>query len=800
VYNATRIERSDDINPDLTSIGSWPVLFLSDPTSTANFKIRNLQQIQFASRVTAVLLAFFLPFGVWAVLNLPIGSAGVHEWLPEGRPERERYERFIQEFGNDQVVLMSWDGCRIDDPRLAIFQDRLKSHPSFGKFIATLESSDQLMAQLTAPPLKLSRERAMARLRGVMIGPDETAAVLARISPQGVAHQGDTIAMIHSAADATEGLNRTSLRLAGTVYEAFAVDEAAEASLKRLVVPSSILGMLAAWFCLRQFRRAVAVLLLAAIGQLLAVAMVYYTGNRFSAVLIVLPTLVFMLTLSGAVHLMNYHADSLRHGNGQYAGAKAMLLGWKPCTLSSITTMLGMGSLLTSQLAPVRQFGLFSAVGLGTATVVLLLGFPAIVDWFCATRRQSSSDDTTTLTPDNTKRNEDEERNSNFTIGYLAWLTRNATLISVVGISVLLITGVGLIYLKASTKFSDMFPIESKTNQDMAWIEQHVGPIATVEVLLKFPNDSSLTELDRAGWVLKVSNKLLEQEVVGGVFSATSFLPTWSESSAMGATVKRAVMRKAIVNAIPSLQAKGLVAQSDDGETWRILAKVSATSDEDYGQLTRAVAAATESILRETTEETTIYAEYTGLSPVMHETQVALLTDLGYSFASAFLLITPVMMFIARSVRGGLLLMLPNVLPVTIAFGCMGWLGLDLDIAGILTASIALGIAVDDTLHFFCWYMDELRNGYSSRDAVARTFHSCAAAMIHTTLISCLSMVPFLFAEFIPTQQFAKLMIVMLSGAVLGDLVLLPAMLLSPLGKVIQASKQRMIEAIEVTV
>jgi len=800
VYNATRIERSDDINPDLTSIGSWPVLFLSDPTSTANFKIRNLQQIQFASRVTAVLLAFFLPFGVWAVLNLPIGSAGVHEWLPEGRPERERYERFIQEFGNDQVVLMSWDGCRIDDPRLAIFQDRLKSHPSFGKFIATLESSDQLMAQLTDPPLKLSRERAMARLRGVMIGPDETAAVLARISPQGVAHQGDTIAMIHSAADATEGLNRTSLRLAGTVYEAFAVDEAAEASLKRLVVPSSILGMLAAWFCLRQFRRAVAVLLLAAIGQLLAVAMVYYTGNRFSAVLIVLPTLVFMLTLSGAVHLMNYHADSLRHGNGQYAGAKAMLLGWKPCTLSSITTMLGMGSLLTSQLAPVRQFGLFSAVGLGTATVVLLLGFPAIVDWFCATRRQSSSDDTTTLTPDNTKRNEDEERNSNFTIGYLAWLTRNATLISVVGISVLLITGVGLIYLKASTKFSDMFPIESKTNQDMAWIEQHVGPIATVEVLLKFPNDSSLTELDRAGWILKVSNKLLEQEVVGGVFSATSFLPTWSESSAMGATVKRAVMRKAIVNAIPSLQAKGLVAQSDDGETWRILAKVSATSDEDYGQLTRAVAAATESILRETTEETTIYAEYTGLSPVMHETQVALLTDLGYSFASAFLLITPVMMFIARSVRGGLLLMLPNVLPVTIAFGCMGWLGLDLDIAGILTASIALGIAVDDTLHFFCWYMDELRNGYSSRDAVARTFHSCAAAMIHTTLISCLSMVPFLFAEFIPTQQFAKLMIVMLSGAVLGDLVLLPAMLLSPLGKVIQASKQRMIEAIEVTV
>ncbi|MFY8200850.1 MAG: efflux RND transporter permease subunit, partial [Pirellula staleyi] len=596
------------------------------------------------------------------------------------------------------------------------------------------------MAQLTEPPLKLSRERAMARLRGVMIGSDQTAALLARVSPQGVAQQNDTIEMIQLAADGTEGLNRKKLRLAGTVYEAFAVDEAAEASLKRLVLPSGILGMLAAWYCLGQFRRAIVVLLLAAIGQLLAVAMVYYTGHRFSAVLIVLPTLVFMLTLSGAVHLMNYHADSLRRGNGPFPGAKAMLMGWKPCMLSSMTTMLGMGSLLTSQLAPVRQFGLFSAAGLGIATVVLLLGFPVIADWFCAPRRQPSSDDTTTLTPDKAKREETEEHNSDFTIGYLAWLTRNATLISTVGISVLIITGVGLTYLKASTKFSDMFPMESKTNQDMAWMEQHVGPIATVEVLLKFPNDSSLTELDRAGWVSKVSNKLLEQEEVGGVFSATSFLPTWSESSAMGATVKRAVMRKAIVNAIPSLQAKGLVAQSDDGETWRIMAKVSATSDEDYGQLTRVVAAATESILQKAPEEMTINVEYTGLSPVMHETQVALLTDLGYSFASAFLMITPVMMFIARSVRGGLLLMLPNVLPVTIAFGCMGWLRLDLDIAGILTASIALGIAVDDTSHFVCRYMDELREGYSRREAVARTFQSCAAAMIHTTLISCLSM------------------------------------------------------------
>ncbi len=175
----------------------------------------------------------------------------------------------------------------------------------------------------------------------------------------------------------------------------------------------------------------------------------------------------------------------------------------------------------------------------------------------------------------------------------------------------------------------------------------------------------------------------------------------------------------------------------------------------------------------------------------MHETQVAVLSDLGYSFLTAFLLITPIMMLIAKSFAGGLLLMIPNVLPVTIAFGCMGIFGLDLDIAGILTASIALGIAVDDTLHFVCWYMDELNKDISRAEAVTFTLDKCGGAMIQTTLISCCSMGPFLLAEFLPTQQFAKLMIVMLSGAIVGDLVLLPALLLCPLGLVLKPAKDR---------
>lgn len=112
----------------------------------------------------------------------------------------------------------------------------------------------------------------------------------------------------------------------------------------------------------------------------------------------------------------------------------------------------------------------------------------------------------------------------------------------------------------------------------------------------------------------------------------------------------------------------------------------------------------------------------------------------------------------------------------------MAWLGFRLDIAGLLTASVAMGIAVNDTLHFVNWYARRLAAGDTRTEAIADTLSSCAGAMFHTMLISCCSMLPFLFADFLPTRQFAFLMIAMLSSAILGDLVLLPGMLLSPLG------------------
>jgi uncharacterized protein len=777
------------------------------------------------SRWAILVLVLCLPLILVVASGIRIGSASAHAWLPEGRAERARYEAFVNDFGSDQYLIASWPGCTLDDPRLDGFTQSLDVlNATSDPLLASHQTSVQLIQTLTSPPLSLPLNAAKSRLMGSMLGEDGTAAVFLRFTPDGVSQQKRSIELVRQAADRTTGMGREDLRMVGSVYEGFAVDEAAEQSLMRLVLPSSLLGIVLAWFCLRSARAALTVLMIAGLGQLMAVALVTATGGEFSAVLIVLPTLVFMLTLSAAVHFMNYYSD-VAYSHRERLGARAILLGLKPSVLATLTTALGMAALATSQLAPVRTFGLYSAITLCLATVVLIFAFPQLADWLCQREflRRHRSQDPSLSKPENSEPTEDSAPIAPWAVWYTAWIARHTMTICIVGIGLILFSFYGLLHLKSSTKFDDMFPKQSLTVQSMAWIEEHLGPIASVEVLMVFPKGDELPESNRlpqssgldvyqqVEWVERVTNALREQPDIGGVISATTFLPRLPAGGRIRDIAKRSVLRSELNKSLSSLEERGLVAVHDADTAWRITAKVSALSKLNYGELTDKVRQAVENVslkspalqidpsriatstvgvpdnsrpaLTVSPQKAPFRAEYTGLSPIMHDTQLALLDDLGSSFTTAFLLITPVMMLIARGVRAGLLIMIPNVLPETIVFGSMAWLGYSIDIAGILTASVAMGIAVNDTLHFVNWYSRRLTHGDTREQAIADTFSNCAKAMVHTMLISCCSMVPFLFAEFNPTRQFAILMISMMSSSILGDLILLPALLLSPWGK-----------------
>jgi multidrug efflux pump subunit AcrB len=106
------------------------------------------------------------------------------------------------------------------------------------------------------------------------------------------------------------------------------------------------------------------------------------------------------------------------------------------------------------------------------------------------------------------------------------------------------------------------------------------------------------------------------------------------------------------------------------------------------------------------------------------------------------------------------------------------------DIGTMMTASVAMGIAVDDTIHFLTWFRRGLDQGQSRQRAILLAYQRVGTAMVQTTLIGGLGLSIFALSTFTPTQRFGTLMLAMLMAALVGDLVFLPALLASPLGRV----------------
>ncbi len=121
--------------------------------------------------------------------------------------------------------------------------------------------------------------------------------------------------------------------------------------------------------------------------------------------------------------------------------------------------------------------------------------------------------------------------------------------------------------------------------------------------------------------------------------------------------------------------------------------------------------------------------------------------------------------------------MIPNVLPAVGVLGALSLCGVELDVGSVMTASIALGVAVDDTLHLVLWYQRQRRLGVGAKKAVRSSILHCGSPILQTSIICGFGMAVLSLATFVPTMRFGSLIAMMLGVALIGDLMFLPAML-----------------------
>ena len=189
------------------------------------------------------------------------------------------------------------------------------------------------------------------------------------------------------------GLEPGDLKLGGPPVDNVAIDEEGSITLFRLIAWSAVIGFILSYLC---FRSVVTTLMVFFVGGLSAVAslgMVWWSGAPVDAVLMSMPALVYVLGLSGAIHIINYYREAVVTDGKENAPWKALVHGWGPCTLAAFTTALGLISLYASTLLPIKKFGLFSALGVMATLILMFTYLPsALTTWAPKPPRRKEGD------------------------------------------------------------------------------------------------------------------------------------------------------------------------------------------------------------------------------------------------------------------------------------------------------------------------------------------------------------------------------------------------------------------------
>ncbi len=730
-----------------------------------------------AIAVLAVLAVGLLPMlvGMWRATRHDIDD--LNQWLPDRAAATQEYHWFLQTVGSGELAVISWPGCSWNDPRVTLLAERLRAErlpggdsdePLFDEVLA----GSEVMALLAEAPLFLDEHEATERLRGVLVSHDGRAtAVVAVLSPQAAIHRNSTLERLQQVTHQTTGVARDDLRLGGPAVTAWAITQQSQKWLGGLIAASVVLSLLLAWAALGSFRLAGLVFTGASYCQGWSVALVDFTGGQMNAVLVMMPCLIQVLAISASVHWLGYYRESLARLPLEQAPAAMLRAGWQPALVASGTTLLGLGSLTLSQIDLVRQFGFHAAVGVGFSFVVLVLYLPAVLRVLPAPPRGA-------VPPLRVAGQTSCQAGRWRPLAEFVLRRHRPIVLSMLAGLIVFVSG--LVWLRPQVRVETLFPADARLLRDLAWLDTTIGPSVPLEVLLRCGPECPLGVADRLLLVERLADALDELPFVGGRLSAATFVPPRPEG-----LVGRNLWNVRIGHKQNEFRDSGFLIETPDEQLWRLSLRVAPPPDDDYGILLDEVQAVVEPILAEKRAAGVVQlrATYTGIIPVLDHAQHQLLSDFLESFAVGLGLICLAMMLLLRNVSGGILVMLPNLLPMAVVFGSLAWLGQGVDVASMMTATIALGIAVDDSVHYVVNFRRGRAQGLSTDASIHRAYRLCGTAMLQTTLICGLGMAVFLASPFLPTARFSLLMAWLLAMALVGDLVLLPALLKGPCGR-----------------
>jgi len=505
-----------------------------------------------------------------------------------------------------------------------------------------------------------------------------------------------------------------------------------------------------------------------ALGVLWTLGAMGWAGQQIGALGTVIPTLVMVIGLSDAVHLLLETKRQLGVGKTRDEAMMKMLCRTGPaCLLTSLTTVIGFGSLLVSQTHSVQQFGFCAALGSSFALLADFLVLPVLIRF---TKPQRIAG----------KHRQGELPISEWT-GWIARFPLNhAKLIAAFGIAISLVLVVPAFRQNPDIIWTETLPQNSDATLALQRADAVMGGALRAHIVVQWPEGRKVSDRETLRVIGEVHHAVLNTNGISGPFSVLNVMET--------IPIKNPEDRYRKSQRLAETQMKRIV--NDDARRLVVTAQVpndgAATLEHHLNPL--------DSRIVEIEKRHPGYSIHvTGTVVAAARNMRSFIGDLGMSLAVASLIIFVVLTLAFRSLRLGLVSIIPNALPLLVTAAGLVLLGYPLQITSALTFSLCLGLAVDDTIHVMMRYRqlvagmntatsesgDELAiDGESNHGwAIRETINQVGPALAITTAILVSGFAAMMISPMPGIQMFSLLGCIILLTAFVGDLVILPAIL-----------------------
>ncbi|MFC2109359.1 RND family transporter [Bacteroidota bacterium] len=565
--------------------------------------------------------------------------------------------------------------------------------------------------------------------------------------------------------------NNINVRVSGMPYVRTMNSENIKSEMGMFVGLALAITAIIFFFFFRSFRATFITLLVVSIGVIWAFGFIGWFHYEITILTALIPPLIIVIGVPNAIFIINkYQQEVKKHGNKTKSLQRVISKVGNATLMTNITTSAGFATFIFTNSQLLNEFGIIASINIMAIFVLSLLIIPSLYSFMPLPKKKHLS-------------HLDKKWISKIITWMISMVRHKKLTIYAISIFVIISSIIGVYKIRVSGSLIEDMPKDKTFFKDIVFFEKEFGGIMPLEIMIDTKKENGVMSLS----TLKKIEKLND---------AIELIPDLSQPISINNLVKYS--KQAFYNGnpkyyqLPTSQEKTFLLSylknsgndtnslknviDSTGRYARITTYMKDVGTDKMERIQERLQAVIDKEFNSTKYEVTL----TGKALVFLRGTTYLIKNLVISLSLAILLISLFMGWMFRSLKMIFVSLIPNLLPLLVTAGLMGYLGIPIKPSTILVFSIAFGISVDDTIHFLAKYRQELMaNNWKVRKSVYKALKETGVSMFYTSIVLFFGFLVFVISSFGGTKALGGLVSVTLLFAMVSNLLLLPALLLS---------------------